>query len=127
MCRFSLSGMAISINGHFRSSNRHCNTFKRKNVREKRMNKRIKRWEKRMKTENFKILKKWIIRNIEADLQNYTYPVIKKATEDNIKKAIKQNKHNEKEKGSGGYYELLNLKDDLKVFVILKEIYGRKE
>ena len=71
-----------------------------------------------MKKKNWKILKKWIIENIELDLSTFSFPLIKKATEENIKKAIKQ--QGNPEKGSCVYDELQDLKEDLVVFKIVK-------
>lgn len=75
--------------------------------------------------EEIKILKRWVIINIEYDLHSFTYPLIEKATERNIEKAIEQNK--DAKKGSLDYIVLQNLKEDLKVFKIIKKLKGEKE
>ena len=74
-----------------------------------------------MENKDWKKLKKWVIWNIETDLQNFTYPIINKVTEKNIKKAIEQNKWAEEEGDSCDYSELQSLKEDLEIFRIINE------
>jgi len=72
-----------------------------------------------MELKNKKKLKRWIIENIEGDLRSFTYPIIKKATEKNIIKAIKNSE--DAEKGTGEYYQLQDLKEDLEIFKIIEK------
>lgn len=74
--------------------------------------------------EDFRTLRDWVIENIEKDLESFTWPIIKKATEKNILKAIEQNK--DAEKGSCKEMELNTIKEDLEIFRIIKQMEKRE-
>lgn len=75
-----------------------------------------------MNKKEFNKLKKWIISNIKNDLRSFTYPVIENVSENNIKRAIKQNSWVKNDKCSVNYYELQDLKDDLDIFKIIMKL-----